>query len=74
MSGNITFIERNLIVSASPYIWRDKDDKVSGKTYIIRTANGKYAKLRFMNYNAQTGKVNMQYSLQSSGSEILTGQ
>lgn len=62
------------IVSASPYAWRDKDDKVSGKTYIIRTANGKYAKLRFMNYNAQTGKFNMQYSLQSSGSEILTGQ
>lgn len=56
-----------LIISASSIKWR-KDNKINPeKTYIIRTANGKYAKLRFVGHDPKTGKTTIQYLYRADG-------
>lgn len=62
------------IVSASPYTWRNDNEQVTKKTFIIRTAGGRFAKLKFSDYNKQTGKFNLQYALQTGTSGSLTKQ
>ncbi|HIX02550.1 MAG TPA: thiol protease, partial [Candidatus Odoribacter faecigallinarum] len=60
-----------LVVSASPCRWKE-GDVPSSKTFIVRTAAGKYAKLKFIGYDRQTGKVTLQSLYQGDGSRNLT--
>ncbi|MBQ8423452.1 MAG: C1 family peptidase [Coprobacter sp.] len=55
--------------SASPLNWIEKG-KPSEKTHIIRTAAGGYAKVDFIDYDAQTGKATIHYLYQPSGNNL----
>ena len=55
-------------VSANANRWRNEAGQVSpGKTYVFRTANGRYAKMRMVGYDKQSGKLTLQYQLQYDG-------
>ncbi len=60
-----------LVVSASPCRWKE-GDVPSSNTFVVRTADGKYAKLKFIGYDRQTGKVTLQSLYQGDGSRNLT--
>ena len=54
--------------SSNPVSWQQDATTASSKTFIVRTANGKYAKLRFSNYNPDTHSLTLDYTLQKDGS------
>lgn len=58
--------------SASHFRWLDSNLSPSGKTYLIRTAKGKHAKLRIVGYDPQTGKTTLHYFYQGDNSRKLT--
>ena len=57
--------------SCHPVRWQSIADTPSPQTFIIRTANGRYAKLKFTNYDATTGRLTFDYTLQNDGSRIF---
>ena len=54
--------------SCSTVTWQKDASTASSSTFIVRTANGKYAKLRFRNYNPDTHSLTLDYTLQKDGS------
>lgn len=60
------------ITSASRFKWLDSSLTPSGKTFLVRTANGKYAKLHFVGYDSQTGKTTLHYFYQGNNTRKLT--
>ena len=55
-------------VSANPNRWRNASGQISpSKTYVFRTASGKYAKMRLVGYDQPSGKLTLQYQLQQDG-------
>ena len=55
-------------VSANVNRWRTASGQISpSKTYVLRTAGGQYAKLRFVGYDPASGKLTVQYQTQHDG-------
>lgn len=61
-----------LTVSASRFYWLNSNLTPSDRTFLIRTANGKYAKLCFIGYDPQTGNTTLHYYYQGNHSRNLT--
>ena len=57
--------------SASGINWLDQLLQVYSSPYIVRTANRKYTKIQFLDYDKQTGTVNIKYLYQPDGSTNL---
>lgn len=57
--------------SASGLAWLDHLFQVYSSPYVVRTANGRYAKIQFLDYDKQTGTVNIKYLYQQDGSVNL---
>ena len=47
--------------SASPVEWLQADGQPLKATFIVRTADGGYAKVRFSEYDRKNGKINLRY-------------
>lgn len=47
--------------SASPVEWLQADGQPVKATFIVRTADGGYAKVRFSEYDRKNGKINLRY-------------
>ena len=47
--------------SASPVEWLKTDGQPVKATFIVRTADGGYAKVRFSEYDRKNGKINLRY-------------
>ena len=60
-----------LTVSANSIKWLSHDQINPDCTYVVRTANGKFAKLRFVGHDPKTGKVTIQYLYQPDGTRNL---
>lgn len=55
-------------VSANPNRWRDANGQIApSMTYVLRTASGKYAKLRTVGYDKESGQLTFQYQVQHDG-------
>lgn len=54
--------------SASPVPWRDEEGMPLTRTFVLRTAHGRYAKLRFTGYDNDTQRVTFDYAIQNNGS------
>ena len=48
-------------VSASPVAWLGADGKPTNASFIVRTADGGYAKIRFSDYDRENGKITLRY-------------
>lgn len=59
-------VRLRMLVSASPYHWRSGATP-SANTYVVRTATGKYAKMRVAAYDSASGKLTLQYTYQPNG-------
>ena len=65
-TGNNIFaiaLKPKYIVSTSPYAFQLTDSVTTGDAYLLRTASGKHAKMKVMSYNAQTGQIQLRYSI-----------
>lgn len=59
------------VTSASGISWFDNLFQVSSSPYILRTANGNYTKIQFLDYDKEKGTVNIKYFYQTDGSTNL---
>lgn len=63
-SGQNWFVLRTTdleTTSASPVEWLKPDGQPVNASFIVRTADGGYAKLKFSDYDRKNGKINLRY-------------
>ena len=59
------------MVSCSPVVWLGESGAPSTSPLIFRTAKGKYAKVRFSDYDRTSGKIKIRYVYSPSGGRNL---
>lgn len=57
--------------SYSPVPWLASSGQPSSSPFIIRTHNGKYAKIRFVSYDRSAGTIKIRYVYNSAGGRNL---
>ena len=57
--------------SFSPLEWLNKSKQPIASPYVFRTADGKYAKVRFSEYDRESGTIKIKYVYAPSGSTNL---
>lgn len=51
------------IISASNFNWQTTSGNITDKTFLLRTASGRHAKIKVATYDKTTGKIALQYSV-----------
>lgn len=57
--------------SASKSLWRENKESIKRGTFLLKTAKGNYAKLKFVKYDRTTGRATIKYGYSPNGSRNL---
>lgn len=71
------YISPPATTSASPYRWKQdiiRSDNAGTTPFVIRTADGKYAKIRFKTHTPGSGEAEIEYVYQPSGSTYINNR